>query len=369
VKNSTQMTENTPQSRIETVLVRCPNWVGDIVMATPTFDCLRKSFAGAKMIGLIRKRAKEILRDGPWFDAFIDCEDKSWSGLRRTVRQIRALKPDIAIVLPNSIRSALTVRLGGAKRIYGYRRSGRGILLTGGPTPKRQRGKIVPIPMADYYLEICRRLGLDTPASPKPSLYVGPELQAKAQQLFEKYGLRRQDTVIGLNPGASFGSSKCWPAEHFAALAELIEHRLDAKILLLSGPGEESIVQAIGSQTRARIIDTGPDKIDLGLLKPVIRRCDLLITNDTGPRHYAVAFDVPVVVIMGPTDPRYTAASLEKTVVIRKELDCSPCHKKVCPTDHTCMTDITPDMVFEQTVKLLKVNKKDEAIGISKTVD
>jgi heptosyltransferase-2 len=338
-------------------------------MATLTFDCLRESFPDAKMIGLIRKRAKEILKDGPWFDGFIDCEDKSLSGLRQTVKQIRTVKPDMAIVLPNSIRSALTVRLGGVKRIYGYRRSGRGVLLSGGPKPKRHGCKIVPTPMVEYYLEICRWLGLDTPASLKPRLYVGPELQAKAQPLFEEYGLREQDTVIGLNPGASFGSSKCWPAEYFARLAELIEDRLNAKILLLSGPGEESIVQAILSQTRARIIDTGPDKIDLALLKPVIRRCDLLITNDTGPRHYAVAFDVPVVVIMGPTDPRYTAASLEKTVVIRKELDCSPCHKKLCPTDHRCMTEITPDMVFEQTMKLLKVNKEDEAIGISKTVD
>jgi heptosyltransferase-2 len=225
-------------------------------MATPTFDCLRKKFPGTKMIGLIRKRPREILKDGPWFDGFIDCEDKSWSGLRRTVKQIRTLKPDMAIVLPNSIRSALTVRLAGAKKIYGYSRSGRGILLTGGPRPKREGGRIVPMPMAEYYLEICRWLGLDTPASPKPSLHIGPELQAKAHPLFEKYGLREQDTVIGLNPGASFGSSKCWPAEHFAVLAELIEDRLNAKILLLSGPGEESIVQAILSQTRARIIDT-----------------------------------------------------------------------------------------------------------------
>jgi heptosyltransferase-2 len=362
------MTKNMPESRVETILVRCPNWVGDIVMATPTFGCLRENFPGAKMVGLIRKRAKEILKDGPWFDGFIDCEDKSWSGLRRTARQIRTLKPDIAIVLPNSIRSALTVRLGGAKRTYGYRRSGRGILLTGGPEPKREGGKIVPMPMVEYYLEICRWLGLETPASAKPSLYVGADLRRKAALLFEKYGIEERDMVIGLNPGASFGSSKCWPAEHFAALAELIEGRLNAKILLLSGPGEESIVQAIMSQTHARIIDTGPDKIDLALLKPVIRRCDLLITNDTGPRHYAVAFDVPVVVIMGPTDPRYTAASLEKTMVIRKDLDCSPCHKKVCPTDHRCMTEITPDMVFEQTMKLLKVNEKDEAVGISKTV-
>lgn len=338
-------------------------------MATPTFDCLRRAFPQAKMIGLIRKRAKEILRDGPWFDDFIDCQDKSWAGFLWTVRQIRRIRPDLAIVLPNSIRSALTVWLGGAKKIYGYRRGGRCLILTGGPEPRRDGGRIVPIPMVEYYLEICRRLGLEAPPAAKPRLYIGTELQNKANLLFQKYGIEERDMVIGLNPGASFGSSKCWPAEHFARLAELIEESLDAKMLLLSGPGEESIVQAIVSRTRAGLIDTGPDRIDLAMLKPVIRRCNLLITNDTGPRHYAVAFDVPVVVIMGPTDPRYTAAALEKTSVIRMEPDCSPCHKKICPTDHRCMTEITPHMVFEQAVNLLKANEKNEAIGISKTVD
>jgi heptosyltransferase-2 len=93
------------------------------------------------------------------------------------------------------------------------------------------------------------------------------------------------------------------------------------------------------------------------MLKPLVKRCDLLVTNDTGPRHYAVAFDVPVVVIMGPTDPRYTSSNLGKTTVIRIDLDCSPCHRKTCPTDHRCMTKITPEMVFEAGEKLLNEPK------------
>jgi len=159
--------------------------------------------------------------------------------------------------------------------------------------------------------------------------------------------------VIGLNPGASFGSSKCWPTENFAELAELCERRLSAKIVLFSGPGEEDIARAIITQNHAKIIDTSQDGIDLELLKPLIRRCNLLITNDTGPRHYAVAFDVPVVVIMGPTDPRYTNSNLDNTIVLRKELPCSPCHKKVCPRQHECMTGITANEVFGAAEKLL----------------
>ena len=347
---------------VGTVLVRCPNWVGDIVMATPTLDCLRENFPRARMIGLIRQKVRRVVDDGPWFDDIIDCEDKTWSGFRRTAKRIRATKPDMAILLPNSIRSVLPIRLGSVKQIYGYRRSFRGLLLSGGPRPLLSGAKIAPIPTQDYYLEICRWLGLTLPAAREPRLFVGRDLQKRGDDLLQRYGIREQDKVVALNPGASFGSSKCWPAEHFAVTAELLEREMQAKVLLLSGPGEEEIVRTIMRRTRAGIIDTCPDRVDLGLLKPLVRRCNLMITNDTGPRHYAVAFHVPVVVIMGPMDPGYSSANLESTAVIRTELDCSPCHKKTCPTDHRCMKDITPQMVYEAARELLQDQERHETV-------
>jgi heptosyltransferase-2 len=245
------------------------------------------------------------------------------------------------------------MRLSGIKEVYGYRREWRDLLLTGGPSPSRNGRKIVPAPMTEYYLELCRWLGLDLPERPKPSLYIGEELARRGETMLRKYGIARDDFLIGMNPGASFGSSKCWPAECFAELAELCQRNLNAKIILFWGPGEEQIVDAIMSRTQADIVDTRPEKIDLEMLKPMVKRCNLFITNDTGPRHYAAAFDVPAVVIMGPTDPRYTNANLERTVVVRKELDCSPCHKKVCPRGHECMKEIRPAEVFAAAERLL----------------
>jgi heptosyltransferase-2 len=105
------------------------------------------------------------------------------------------------------------------------------------------------------------------------------------------------------------------------------------------------------------MIDTRADRVDLEMLKPLVKRCNLFVTNDTGPRHYAVAFDVPTVVIMGSTDPRYTAANLEHTAVVRKELACSPCHKKVCPRQHECMREIRPAEVLEAAERLLKIHR------------
>lgn len=339
---------------VETILIRCPNWVGDIVMATPVFDCVRENFPGARIFACIRKYARGIVEDGPWFDGIIDCNDKDLNGFFHAVKEIRKVKPDMAVLLPNSIRSYLTAKLGGARFLYGYKRNLRKYFLSGGPEPVRTVDGIQPMPMVDYYLEICRALGLTVSEDLKPHLFISNELQERGNRILGDYGISANDNVIGLNPGASFGASKCWPPEYFARLAEIIESEIQCKIILFAGPGEEEIAKAIVDKSRADIIDTAPDNIDLAYLKPLIKRCDLLVTNDTGPRHYAVAFDIPAVVLMGPTNPLYTAANLDRTIVIREEMDCSPCHKKVCPTDHRCMKDITPEKVFDAIVKLSK---------------
>jgi heptosyltransferase-2 len=337
---------------VKTLAIRCPNWVGDVVMATPVFECLRRNLPHARIVGVLKHSARGILKDSPWFDAFVDASDKTWGGFRQMRRQLRSLAPDTAILLTNSMRSALTMRLCGVRRLYGYRRQGRGLLLTGGPTASRN-GTITPIPMGRYYLEICRWLGLDVPPQPRPILFIGDDLQKRAEALLAKYGVGASDFVIGLTPGASFGSSKCWPAEHFAELAELCQERFRAKIILFSGPGEEAIRRAILDRTKADLIDAQAGGLDLEVLKPLVKRCNLFITNDTGPRHYAVAFEVPVVVLMGSTDPRYTDANTDRTILVRKDLDCSPCHKKVCPRQHECMTAIQPAEVLAAAERLL----------------
>jgi lipopolysaccharide heptosyltransferase II len=342
-----------PASGVRRLFVRCPNWVGDAVMCVPALTCLRESYPSAVIAGAMRPYVRGVLEDGPWFDEIISCDDKSRGGFRRTVRAIREFAPDAAVLMPNSFRSALEVRLAGVRGVYGYRRELRSWLLTGGPKPIRQGGKVRPMPMEQYYLDLCRWLGLTPPDSLRPKLYVTDDLQRQAEALWARYDIGEEQTVIALNPGAKFGSSKCWPPEHFSRLAELMQERLDSRILLLVGPGEEPIAERIVQSSDAEIIDTSPDHIDLALLKPVIRRCDLLITNDTGPRHYAAAFGVPAVVLMGPTDPGWTSENLDGIVVIRKNLPCSPCHRKVCPADHQCMRGITPEEVAEAGLGLL----------------
>lgn len=335
--------------KVKCLVVRCPNWVGDIVMATPVFACLRANFPDAVLIACVRPYARGIVEDTPWFDHILDCEDKSLKGLRRLREQLRPFKPEVGLLLTNTTHSFLTFKFAGVPKIYGYRRNLRRFFLSGGPQPQRENGRYKPLPMQEYYLELCRYLQLNVPERPRAELYLSADREREGLQRLAGWGVEESDCVIGINPGASFGSSKCWPAEYFARLAEMLEEEFTCKILLLVGPGEEGIAERIVSGSRARIINTAGERINLAQLKPLIKRCNLLITNDTGPRHYAVAFARPHIVLMGPTNPLYTASNLELASVLQRNLPCVPCHRKVCPLGHhACMREITPEQVMEQ---------------------
>ncbi len=338
----------------KTMLVFCPNWVGDVVMATPFFQCLRTHYHNTTIAGVIRRYAKGVIEDGPWFDHIVDCNDNTAGSLYHLVKTLRKLKPDMAVIMPNSFRSALVARLSGAKHVVGYKRNGRSFLISSGPRPVQSGSTILPVPMVAYYMELCKYLNINAPETTKPSLFISDALNKKGEKLFDTYKISSDDMVVGLNPGAKFGASKCWPPEHFAKLAEMLQEKYKCKILLLTGPGEEKIADIITENSRATLINTAKDSVDLALLKCLIKRCDLLITNDTGPRHYAVAFNIPTLVIMGPTDQRYTNTNLEKTSVLRIELDCSPCHKSRCPLNHECMRMITPENVMQESKILLE---------------
>ena len=339
---------------IKSLAVRCPNWVGDIVMATPVFECLRDNFPNAHIAACVRPYARGILEDDPHIDRIIDCDDNSLGGMRNIRRELKEINPEVGLLLTNTTHSFITFKAAGIPLIYGYKRNFRKYFLAGGPMPEMIDGKYKPLPMQDYYLELCRYLGLEMPEHPGCKLYLSNEVAEQGSDRLQRFGINDEELVIGLNPGASFGSSKCWPAENFARLAEMLQDRFQCKLLLLVGPGEEEIATVIVKQSAATIINTSKEKVNLAELKPLIKRCNLLITNDTGPRHYASAFKVPNLVLMGPTNPIYTESDLEKTVVIRRELDCSPCHKKVCPLKHhACMNEITPPMVLMEAESML----------------
>lgn len=333
---------------INTILVFCPNWVGDVVMATPAFTHLRNHYQNARIIAVGRKNIIPVIADSPWFDACISGQDKTLKGFIALTKELRALKPDLAIVLPNSQRAAMLARFSGAKTVVGYQRKGRGLLLTQGPKPEMQDGKVIYVPMQIYYLKLCENLGITVDYNMKNSLYYSAELKQKAEQILAKHGIKPEDKVIGLIPGASYGPSKRWSPVSFGRLATLLEQKYGCRIIMFAAPSEADIAEAVLQHTEAKIVSMLDEKVGLDLMKPLIARCNVLITNDTGPRHYGVALDVPqVVVILGSTT-RNISNDLGNTTVVCLDLPCAPCQQKICPLEHhRCMNEITPEMVLE----------------------
>lgn len=338
----------------QNILVRLPNWVGDVVMATPALKALRESFPNSTITYLARPYVKQVIEGLPFFDRLIEHTSQGVFGPFLMGRRLKEGKFDAAFLFTDSFRSALEVFLAKIPRRIGYATDFRTLLLTDRIDYELEEGKRKPVPMVNYYLKLIRHLGATTEQL-KPVLSVSDKSKKHADEFLSQHGIREGDILVGISPGAKFGSSKLWVPERFAEVADALTEKYGAKPIIFCGPGEEEISQKIAQAAHSPVIDTSDDIIALDDLKAFIQRCDILITTDAGPRHFAVAFDKPVVVIMGPTDPRYTNANLEKTIILRVEnLSCSPCHKKICPRNHECMTGITSQQVLSAAGRLLE---------------
>ena len=346
-------------SDIRRILVRAPNWVGDVAMATPALRCIRRNFESARISVLLKPYVKLILKDTPWFDEFIeygpnvDLSVKGGIGFYKLSRRLKAERFDLGFILPNSFSSALIFKMAGIKRRIGYIRDGRGLLLTDGVNRPMENGMFKPTYMADYYLELCYHAGCMGEGN-QLELFVSEESKTVLNGILTRYNICRSLPMILVNPGAAYGSSKCWTADGFATVIDMLNKAFECTIILICGPSEIQLADDIASIVKTKIFNLSHDNVNLELLKPLVKMSSLLLTVDSGPRHYAVAFKTPVVVLMGPTDPKYTETNNEIGTVIREDVDCGPCHKKVCPVDHKCMKGITPQVVFDVCTKFVK---------------
>jgi len=352
-----------PPADRSTVFIRLPNWVGDAVMATCVLRCVRMGAPGGKIIAAGRPKLAELLNGSGFVDEFLPLRTETVSESIREGLRLRGCV-DLALVLPNSFRSAVLPFVAGAKRRIGYAQQGRAFLLTCAlKAPPGEGRRRLPEPMPTYW----RRL---TEAVPFPWQGDHPELtvtekereagRAQARTL----GIEEGEKLVGLSPGAAYGPSKIWEPGRFAAVAAGLYKELGLRAVVFVAPGEEPLAERITSAASSPIISTAASPLSLGECKAFLERCAVLITADSGMRHIAVALGIPTVTIIGPTDPRYTAYCLERQeVVAASGVECLGCHKRVCPTDHRCMTEIAPETVLQRTLELLRRVARRENAG------
>jgi lipopolysaccharide heptosyltransferase II len=341
---------------VKRIALFLPNWVGDVVMATPAIRAIRDAFPSAELVAVCKPYVADVIAGAPWFGEVILADKRGPRSQRllATARRLRARRPDAAILFSNSFRTALVARLGGCRRVIGFARYGRSWLLSERLHAKRdERGGFAPAPIIDDYNRLARALGAGEPGH-RMELFTSPADETAADTVFARFRLARFERVIAFNPGAAFGAAKHWPTAHFAELARRFTQGLRSGVLVLCGPSERTLARRIAVDSRSpNVFDLSDMPLSLGLTKALTRRADLLVTTDSGPRHFAAAFDRPVVSLFGPTHIEWTRTYFEKEVLLQKPVPCGPCQKRVCPLDHRCMRELSPATVFAAAGQLL----------------
>ena len=336
------------------IAIFLPNWIGDVVMATPAVRAVREQFPTARLTAVCKPYVAETLAGSPWFDDTITT-GRGVRGLARTARELRAAAVDTAILFPNSFRTALLARLGGCDRVVGFARYGRHALLSDRLYPARGTdGRPKPSPAIDDYNRIVERLGTSDPGH-RMELFTTADDERAADDVWNRLGLGRHTELVGLNPGGAFGAAKHWPVGHFAALAGRLAKERGAGVLVLCGPTERETAAAIAvAAAHPNVVTIGDSPLSLGLTKAVVRRLGLLVTTDSGPRHFAAAFGRPVVTLFGPTHIGWTETYYPDAVHLQEAMPCGPCQQRTCPLGHhRCMTELSPGRAFNAAISLL----------------
>jgi heptosyltransferase-2 len=372
------------------ILIRSTNWIGDAVMTTPAVHTIRENFPDAEITMLAVPWVADIFRLSPDVDNLFIYDKKHLyqgkiKGPMNLARDLKEFHFDAAILLQNAFEAAFIAKMAGIPVRAGYKRDGRGLLLSHGVTISDEIRKKHQV---HYYQNLLQNLGLrpgtDSLRLPIPEKleiwakgfvdclrYQSPVSMLEQQQgpefpgLPEIKALNRDGVaipVIGFNPGAAFGPAKRWPVEKFGQLAALIAHHYGeggCVIMVFGTAVDKAAAQKIrqfSMRTPYHVMDMTA-KTDLKQAMALIKCCDAFVTNDSGLMHIAAGLGTPSIAIFGSTDHVATGPFSKEAIILRRELDCSPCLQTHCPRGHLkCLESISAKDVYQDLAGLLSTN-------------
>ena len=330
-----------------TLLVRAVNWLGDAVLTTPALGAVRAAFPGSRIALAAKPLVAELFRHHPDVDEIIVYEKEGRhagaAGMLRMAVELRRRRIGKAILFQNAFDAALLAFLAGIPAREGYATDGRRMLLSRA-VPATE--KVLHLHHAEYYLHLVSELGIARPANPAMRLQVtGEERESMAARL-AGLGVTNGGRILGINPGATYGSAKRWFPDRFAAAADALSEEWGASVVLMGSAPEMPLSAEIEAAMRRRPVNLA-GKTTVRELMALLSLCGFLVTNDSGPMHIAAALGVPIAAIFGPTDWRTTSPWTGKARIVRVDLDCSPCMLRECDRGHECMLGVTSDMVVD----------------------
>lgn len=352
---------------IERIVVRGTNWVGDAVMTVPALRELRRLFPQAHVTLATRSWAQELFAEADFIDDLLVCDQRGLRSLPAQVREWKNRNFDLAVLFQNAFQAALIPALARIPFRIGYATERRGFLMTHPldlPEWRSSKHEVF------YYLNIVATLERllrgngrtleDYEADAR--LKISGARRASAVNFLKSHGVKGEGKLIALCPGSINSRAKRWPAESFAALADLLIDT-KAQVLLIGAPEEADVSLEVARQMRNDpIVLTG--KTSLSQVVEVLDSVDLLVTNDTGPAHIAAALGRPTLVIFGPTNPLTTRPFSSSSEIVRHAPECAPCMLRDCPIDHRCLTAISPEEVFAQAQVMLGAQEPARDPGV-----
>jgi heptosyltransferase II len=332
--------------KADRVLVRLPNWLGDIVMALPALAMVRAGFPDAHLTVALPAAFAPMFaeRTDAAPDAVLALGDRE-QGHRGEIAKLRSVQADLGILLTNSFGSAWIARRAGVPERWGYRASLRRPLLTRAVRRPRER-----VHQAEYYRALMR--GLDLPSTESSGRMVPTaQTRTRGRTLLERSGVREGTRIVGIAPGAAYGQAKRWPPQRAGEVARRLVERGIA-VVLVGAAADRDAGRAI--ESTAPVVNL-IGRTSLTELIGVIAACETFLSNDSGAMHLAAAVGRPVVAIFGPTNEQATAPEGEHDV-LTADVFCRPCMLRDCPIDHRCMKRITVERVVETIRHRLNVS-------------
>ena len=335
------------------ILIVGPSWVGDMVMAQTLFVCLKQRHPDCSIDVLAPQWSRPILERMPQVRAalsfplghgVLDLAER-----RRIGKQL-AGQYDQAILLPNSLKSALTPFFAGIPKRTGWKGELRYGLLNDLRTLDKE---CYPL-MIERFMALAFEPGEELAKPyPQPRLQIDPQSRAAA---LEQFGLELDRPVLALCPGAEFGEAKRWPAEHYAKVAEL-KIRAGWQVWLFGSqsdqPGGETIRERLIPGLREECINLA-GQTSLAQAIDLLSCAAAVVSNDSGLMHVAAALNRPLVAVYGSTSPQFTPPLADQVEIVRLGIECSPCFERTCRFGHyDCLRLLKPRAVIEALDRLV----------------
>jgi heptosyltransferase-2 len=341
------------------LLVRAVNWLGDAVLTTPALGAVRSAFPRSRILMAAKPLVAELFRHHPDIDEILvyDKEGRHAGaiGMLRMAGELRRKELDAAILFQNAFDAGLLAFLAGIPDRAGYATDGRRVLLSRAVPVTEE---VLRMHHAEYYLHLLSEIGIPRPANPAMRLRVTAEERDAMAARLASLGVPKGGRILGINPGATYGSAKRWFPDRFAAVADALSEEWGASVVLTGSVHEMPLAAEIEAAARRRPVNLA-GRTTVRELMALLSLCGFLVTNDSGPMHIAAALGVPLAAIFGPTDWRATSPWTRRARVVRVDVDCSPCMRRECDRGHECMQGVTADMVVSAARGLVEESSRE----------